>query len=276
MKKISFNFKKTLCAVGAVGLLAGAQSAFAVSDYNTSAYEVQPQGFGHTQNSLGISAVYNQNIYSGVDSQVLPFPLLNFTYNNFFLQNITAGYHAYTNDYVQASLILAPNFQGYNADDSDELSGMNDAEPSLNAGGRLMLKTKPIVTTLSAVHDISGRTAGNTASAKFSTGLPLMDKRLVLSPSVTFAYQDSNVVNYYYGVGNSEATATRSAYSPGGTINTTAGLVAMYKLSQHWQTNFTYMFTKFGNEIADSPIVSRSTSSTVLLGISYLFGEGPN
>lgn len=258
-----------------IGLLACAQSAAALIDssntYNSNAYEVQPQGFGHVQNSLGLAAVYHQDIYKGVDSKVLPFPLINFTYHDFFIQNITAGYHAYTNNYFQASLIAAPNFQGYDASDSDELTGMNDADPSFNVGGSVMLKTPPLISTLSAVHDISGNTSGNTVTAKFATGLPLMNKKLVLSPSVSFAYQDTNIVNYYYGVSNSEATSSREAYSPGGTVNTIFGLVAMYQLSPHWRTNATYLFTKFGDEIADSPIVSRGTSSTVMLGVSYLF-----
>ena len=267
--------KKALGLAAALSLVACAQSAMAVdSAYNSSAYEVQPQVFGKTQNSIGVAGLYSQQIYKGVDNKAVPFPLLNFTYNNFFIQNITVGYNAYTSDYFQASLIAAPNFQGYDANDSNELSGMSDKDPSINVGGRVKLKTAPLITTLSAVHDVSGNTSGNTYTAKFATGLPLMDKRLILSPSVAFSYQDSNIVNYYYGVSQSETTETRAAYSPDGTLNTTFGLVAMYQLSSHWRTNVAYMLTKYGSEVSDSPVVDRSTSSMVMLGVSYLFDDG--
>lgn len=276
MKKT--NIKSCLYAVTAVGLLSCAQASMALSggSYNTSAYSVQPQGFGQEQNSLGIAAVYHQNIYSGVDSKTLPFPMINFTYNNFFIQNITVGYNAYVSDIVQASLIAAPDFEGYDVDDSDDLNGMSDTDPSINVGGRLKVKTIPLITTLTALHDVSGNTSGNTLGAKFATGLPLMDKRLILSPSVAFNYQDKNIVNYYYGVNSSQATPSRAEYSPGSTINTTFGLVALYQLSSHWRGNISYMLTKYGSEIADSPIVNRSTASTVLVGVSYMFGTTPS
>ena len=83
--------KKALGLAAALSLVACAQSAMAVdSAYNSSAYEVQPQVFGKTQNSIGVAGLYSQQIYKGVDNKAVPFPLLNFTYNN-FLQILTTS-----------------------------------------------------------------------------------------------------------------------------------------------------------------------------------------
>ena len=262
--------KKLLTATAIVGFLGLSQAAFASSSYAPDVIDTEPQGF-ESQNSLGLGVAYQQSIYTGVDNDVKPFPMLNFTYDDFFIKGITVGYNTYTTDVMQFSLIGRPNFQGYNSDDSRELSGMSDKGTSVNVGGQLVVKMLPLITTVSALHDISGNTAGNTLGLKFATGLPLMDKRLIISPSVAFTYQDSNITDYYYGVSDSEATSTRSAYSPSNTVNTTLGVMTKFQVSQHWSTTLAYMFTRYGNEISDSPIVDRSTASTVLLGASYLF-----
>lgn len=249
-----------------------AQSAIATSGYDVpDTYEIHPQGFGYSQNSLGLAAVYRQNIYIGVDNKVVPFPLINYTYKQLFIKGITAGYIGYVNDTVQASLIARPNFNGYDPNDSHRLNGMSEAHPSVNIGAQVMVRILPIMTTVEALHDISGNTAGNTYNLKLASGIPLNDRRLILSPSVTLSYQDKKVINYYYGVSTAESTETRAAYSPSGTLNATYALTALYQITPHWRGNLTYFFTDYGHEIVDSPITDRATSSTVLLGLSYFF-----
>lgn len=262
--------KIALSAAVVVGLLTLSQSVFATSSYVPDVSDAGSEGV-QSKNSIGLAAAYQQNIYAGVDNDVKPFPLLNLTFGDFFIKGMTVGYNTYTTDMMQVSVIGRPNFQGYNSDDSTELNGMSSKGTSVNVGGQVAFKMQPFVTTVSALHDVSGNTAGNTVGLKVAAGVPLMDKRLVLIPSVTFTYQDANIVDYYYGVDHSEATDTRSAYSPSHTVNTTVGLLTRFQVSEHWLATAAYMLTKYGEEISDSPIVDRSTSSTVLLGMSYLF-----
>jgi outer membrane protein len=263
--------KKLIVATAISGLLGLTQTGFAITSYTPDVDDTEPQAFA-SPNSLGVGLAYQQSVYAGVSGELKPFPLINFTYDNFFIKGITLGYNTYTSDVVQISLIGRPDFQGYEEDDSSELNGMGDRDASINVGGQVVIRTLPLITTMSALHDISGNTAGNTLGLKFATGVPLMDRRLILSPSVTFTYQDANVVDYYYGVSDAEATSNRAAYSPSYTINTTLGLMTKYKLSENWVATATYMWTRYGNEVSDSSIVDESTASTVMLGVSYIFG----
>lgn len=262
--------KKIVMLTAALGLSLS-PAAFATSSYAPDASDTESDAAHQLHNSIGLAAVYQENIYAGVDNEVKPFPLLNLTYGDFFIKGTTLGYNTYKTDVMEVAIIGRPSFQGYNADDSAELNGMNSTGALVNVGGQVIFKVRPLVTTVSAVHDFSGNTSGNTLGLKVAAGVPLMDRQFVLIPSVAFTYQDSNIINYYYGVDHSEATQTRPEYSPSNTINTTLGLTARYQVSQHWAATAAYMLTKYGDEVSDSPIVDRATSSTVLLGMSYLF-----
>lgn len=262
---------KKVKVLGIVGLLASVSSVFADSSYLENAEAVQTNTTVQTHNSIGLGLAYNQNIYKGVGNRVQAFPLLNLTYDDFFIQGFTAGYNAYQDESLSFAFIVQPMFGGYDADDSDELEGMSDTSYLVDTGVQMQYRLMPFSVTLAAVHDITGRTGGNSASAKFAAMVPLDDKRFVLIPSITATWLDSDITDYYYGVTHSEATATRPAYDPGTAVNIGYGLTMKYQISENWGATLGYVFTQYADDVSNSPIVSRSYSSAIVTGISYIF-----
>ncbi|MES2204548.1 MAG: MipA/OmpV family protein [Pseudomonadota bacterium] len=262
---------KTLKMLALVGILASASTAFADSSDLENANTTETGTTLQTHDSVGLGFAYNQNIYDGVGNHIQAFPLLNLNYDDFFIQGFTAGYNAYQDESTTFALIVQPMFGGYDSSDSDALAGMSDTSYLVNTGVQMQYRLMPFSLTAAAVHDVTGRTGGNSASLKFAAMVPLDDTRMVLIPSITMTWLDSDITDYYYGVTQSEATATRAAYDPGTAVNIGYGLTLKYQMAEHWGATFGYVFTQYADDISDSPIVSRSYSSAVVAGISYIF-----
>ena len=262
---------KKLKMLALVGILASASSAFAGSSNLENAETTQTGTAPQAHNSVGLGFAYNQNIYDGVGNHIQAFPLLNLTYDDFFIQGFTVGYNAYQDESVSFAFVVQPMFGGYDSDDSDALAGMSDTSYLVNTGVQMQYRLMPFSLTAAAVHDVTGRTGGNSASAKFAATVPLDDTRMVLIPSIAITWLDSDITDYYYGVSQNEATSTRSAYNPGTALNVGYGLTFKYQLAEHWSATLGYVFTQYADDISDSPIVSRSYSSAVIAGFSYLF-----
>lgn len=252
-------------------LLAIALSIYADNSYLNTGNSIQSDAPAEAHNSLGLGLAYNQNIYEGVGNVVHVFPLLNLSYDDFFVKGFTAGYKAYEDESTSFAFIVQPMFGGYNSSDSSALAGMSDTSYLINTGVQMQYRLMPFSLTVAALHDVTGRTGGNSASAKLAAMVPLDDQRFVLIPSIAASWESSDITYYYYGVSDHEATATRPAYHPAGAWNMDYGLTFKYGISEHFGATLGYVLTKYARDISDSPIVSRSTSSSVLAGISYIF-----
>jgi outer membrane protein len=252
-------------------LLTSGSLAFADDSSLNTAGAAQIESPPVVHNSIGLGLAYNQNIYEGVGNVVHPFPLLNLSYEDFFLKGFTAGYNVYQDASTSFAFVVQPMFGGYSADDSSALDGMNGTSYLMNTGVQMQYRLMPFSLTVAGLHDITGRTTGNSASAKIAATVPLDDKRFVLIPSITAAWESSDITNYYYGVTSGEATSTRPEYNPASAWNMEYGLTFKYEITEHFGATLGYTFTKYANTISDSPIVSRSSSSAILTGISYIF-----
>lgn len=244
---------------------------FADNTYIDSAADIAENGFAQEHNSVGVALAYNQNIYAGVGNVIYPFPLLNVSYDDFFIQGVTLGYNTYKDESLSFAFVVQPQFDGYTSDESNDLAGMNDTSYLINTGAQVQYRLLPFAFTLQALHDITGRSAGNSASAKMAIMVPLDDKRFMLIPSVAATWEDSDITGYYYGVSSGEATESRPTYEPASAININYGLTMKYRLAENWGATLGYVLTQYADDISDSPIVSRKYASSVLAGISYIF-----
>ncbi|MFN3234132.1 MAG: MipA/OmpV family protein [Gammaproteobacteria bacterium] len=248
-------------------------NVFAKDDgtYLNSLAKMAPPMVDPIPNSVGVAGVYSQSIYSGVDNVIRPMPMINLYWKGLFWRGFEAGYRVVQHENWNAAVVVKPYFTHFDSSLSDDLSGMDDRDLSLNAGGEVAVRLKPIVLGAYAVHDITGRTNGSAVGVKVSTALPLFQKTLIFIPTLAAVYANHNIVDYYYGVKSSEATSSRPAYSADDTVNLSAALLAIYRITDHWNARAGYVITRYGDEIADSPIVERRYSSTALLGVSYVF-----
>ena len=217
---------------------------------------------------LGAGAMLLESPYKGVDDDIYPVPVLIFESKRFFVDKTVAGY--YFNDRantVRWAVIGSVRMQGYEADDSSDLDGMQDRDAALDAGFRLIWKDEIIEMILEAVTDLSGVHEGQ--ELRLSVCKEFFDG--FLTPKAGIKWQSSELADYYYGVRPNEARAGRAEYSAGGDLEYTAGITIGLPLGEKWAIFGDNECALMGVEAEDSPIVGEDSRMRYVAGVVYRF-----
>lgn len=158
---------------------------------------------------------------------------------------------------------------GYEADDSPVLAGMEDRKASLWAGAAVIWKTEYANVTGEFLADAMGKSKGTRArlqvDRRFAAG------KFGFTPRLAAEWVDDKYVDYYYGVRQSEATATRAFYEGKATTNIHAGLRVDYTPARHHMLFLDLGASRFGSTVKDSPLVDKPNQTSIALGYVYRF-----
>jgi outer membrane scaffolding protein for murein synthesis (MipA/OmpV family) len=158
---------------------------------------------------------------------------------------------------------------GYEADDSPFLNGMDKRKSGLWLGGAAIWRND--IANLSA--ELLADGSGNSKGSRFKVQV---DRRFAagafgFTPRLAAHWVDSKYVDYYYGVKDSEAQSGRPAYVGKSSANMEVGLRVDYAVAPKQTVFLDVSATSFGSGIKNSPLVSRSSQSGVRLGYVYRF-----
>lgn len=223
-------------------------------------------------NYLGAGALIRTRPYQDVDAETLPVPIIFWREGKFFLDGRRVGYDLYSEDGVKLSAVLKPNLMGYDDEDSTALNGMEDREWSLDAGARGRWEipdSGDIALNLEVLADILAKSEGQQITLSIDKKIKGDIFRLV--PSAGVKWQSESLVDYYYGVKTSEATATRAAYEPDGVVNYYVDVEFSLGLSENWVLTTVLNYEFLGDEIDDSPIVEDNYIFSAVVGIVRKF-----
>lgn len=205
--------------------------------------------------------------YVGYSREYTPFPLVFYHYDRFFLAGITAGYLLSNGDHYRFSLIATPQFNRLKASDSPQLAGIQSRQWSIDGGMGLELFGDWGRFNVGVVHDLLDRNNGTSINTGYH--YPIHLGGWTLTPGLGLKWENGNLTNYYYGVSPAEAIPGRPAYSPGSTTNPYAEIGLSTALSEHWQLRTDLQYMRFGSAIHASPIVDRSGTTTIFIGVVY-------
>lgn len=90
-------------------------------------------------------------------------------------------------------------------------------------------------------------------------------------PSVGINWKNSNLLDYYYGVRNSEANFSRPAYKASSGFNSFAKLSVSYRINDNWGIVGVAEYESLSRSIRHSPIVDRQGIETLFIGVMYNF-----
>jgi outer membrane protein len=159
---------------------------------------------------------------------------------------------------------------GWRPGDDPDLVGMETRKNSLDGYLNALWRTSLVTIGAHYYHDILNANRGDAASLRLSKNFK-MGEDVRLTPSIGVEWQNSERVDYYYGVRPEEALAFRPAYPGTAAINANAGLAGSYRLSRAWSLLGGVFTTRYGNGIVDSPIVTRRYSTLVYAGAGWRF-----
>ena len=229
---------------------------------------------------LGVSMETTQSMYKnnkkGTEIDINATPNVEYRGDRLNLHNGTLSYSVIKADKYVIDVLTTSKNNGYQAKDKNIFKGMKERKASLDMGVRLRADTPYIPVSLAVTKDIY-KVKGTEIGLSLG-GIKTSDKHWAGKRSVSIApvlganWQSKKVVDYYYGVKNSEATATRKAYKGKAAITPFVGLEAEAKLSKHFSLTGGAKYKHLPRAIRNSSITKNGSGDyQVNLGLSYWF-----
>ncbi|SYZ51362.1 MltA-interacting protein [Xanthomonas arboricola pv. juglandis] len=219
--------------------------------------------------SAGIGAVVLDQPYRDFDREIFPLPIISYESKWISATVPVLDFKFFSTDNLSLRARVRLSGDGYNADDSPFMTGMDDRSRSLWAGGALIWKTELANLSAEVLADTMGNSKG--ARAKVQIDRRFSAGKFGLTPRLAAEWVDDKFVDYYYGVRQSEALAGRPFYEGTATTNIQFGLRMDYLPSRHHAMFIDLGATRVGSTIEDSPLVDKTTSTTIALGYAYRF-----
>ncbi len=150
--------------------------------------------------------------------------------------------------------------------DIDQIDSRNMA---LLAGVEYYYYSESWFYNVQGLQDISSVHNGN--EYRFSATYPFQHETNLFEFTVGAVWQDESIVDYYYGLDENEVPDERLIYQASSTLSPILKFDYKRRINTHWSLYFFLHNKWFGEEIVDSPLVDKKTSTTVFFGGVYHF-----
>jgi outer membrane protein len=218
---------------------------------------------------LGVAAAVVQQPYRGVERKTTGLPLVSYDGTWVNVTGSRIDLKLMSADSISLRLRARYAGDGYDADDSPYLTGMQDRKASLWLGGAAIWRTDIATFTGELLGDALSNSKGMRAKLQVDRRFPA--GAFGFTPRVAVEMVDRKYVNYYYGVAADEVRADRPLYEGASTANVEVGVRADYSPSKHHSLFLDLGTTRFGKGIKDSPLVERTGQTAVSAGYLYRF-----
>lgn len=185
------------------------------------------------------------------------------------------SYRLFYSDKYNLEILAKAVELGFEKGDSKTFAGMMDRDPSINAGLRASYTTDYGLFSLHALTDVLGKHKGQEVELRF--GEPFYTrhsadnkKELTLGSFVGTRWQSDDLIDYYYGVKNNEATATRKAFKGTSAITPFVGVELKLGLSESFGLEGALRYEHRPDKITQSDIASKN-GMKARLGLTYWF-----
>jgi outer membrane protein len=267
--RISRQFKLEQCLFPVIAIFLSIRAASAAPvpiDTSTLSRPVTDE----TKYGLGFSVSVAQRPFVGVDQQNTSLPYIKFSYKDLYIEGTNFGYKFLDSENTRFEVLATPRFYEVKPSfaENGELDGIDETSPTYLAGLSLQ-HTEVLTFTTQLLFDViesDGYEFILSASKNYK-----ISKSLFLAPAFGITYQDSKLVDHFYGVQANEVAAGRPEYQAGSSVNTNVSLTALWDATRHIQLLGQVKYEKLGDGITDSPIVDEDSIATAVLGVVYIF-----
>ena len=229
--------------------------------------------------SLGAELRSGKSPYIGVDNtssqlndnRVDLIPLYLYEDKWLFARGTSAGVHLFSNGALTVDTLIKYRFDRLEADSNAYFAGMEDRKQSVDGGLSAAFSGDWGAVSATWLSDFMGHHNG--AEWDISYRYPWQSGRLVMSPFVSYVYQDRDLVDYYYGVRDDEALPDRPAYRAGSASFWRAGISISYRVSQRVMVFSNIAVEQLDQEVRNSPLVDEKQLGEATVGFAYSFGN---
>lgn len=219
--------------------------------------------------AVGIGVAFSTNPFKGVDDEFNLFPEVTYQNGNFFIDFSGVGYTVYSQENFEITLIGAWHGAPYDSDDSSFLNGMEKRKFVVEGGVAATMDTFVGVVGVEALSDVTSHHKGQIVTAQYS--VPFGGDSWVIEPVAGFRWQTKKMIDYYFGVRQSEVRDDRAFYEGKSTFTPFIGLNGAVEVYPNifLQGGVNYEF--LGDGIADSPLIDDDYVLSASLSVSYSF-----
>ena len=228
---------------------------------------------------IGIGVFYRNSLYERKDNdEILPVPFIGARIKNFYYEApVELGYHFYNTENLTLTAYGRYNlYTGYKPKDMEnEFKDMDRRKDDFHLGVRGKYNFGPYKTgIISRVSgDVSGKSDGLLARIEINQPVLLGEKVMIL-PYAGVEYMSGNYTDYYFGIKESEASRginKGKSYKADDSFNFEAGVRSIISVNKNFKVFLSAGYTRYGDNIADSPLVKDRDIYTVGTGVSYSF-----
>ena len=162
-----------------------------------------------------------------------------------------------------------------NADDFDELAGLEDVDAAIELGLSARYGTENFLAFGELRRGFGGHEGWVGEIGADAIVKPTDRLRLSVGPRLLFG--DDIYADTYFGVTDAEASAALPAYDPdGGMISAGVEFGARYQINDVWGLEGAVTWDKFTDDAADSPIVEQGSDKQwgIRFGVTRVFSIG--
>ncbi|WP_306394544.1 MipA/OmpV family protein [Telluria beijingensis] len=221
-----------------------------------------------SQWGLGLGVGLDKSPLRDFDDEVDPLPLVLYEGKHLSVFGARIDYKLPSYGPLQFRLRARYANDGYEAKDSPYLAGMEERKGGLWLGGAATWRSGAVSVAgefTAATGDAEGRRLKLELNREFRSGA------LTVTPRISAEWYDKDFVAYYYGVRANEVRPDRRAYSGDASQAIEAGVRFGYAIQRRHHVFIDVSARSLGSEIKDSPLVERSTESSIKLGYLYAF-----
>lgn len=217
---------------------------------------------------IGLAGVTSQSIYLGGESQTRVFPAINYQYKRLYFQAGDLGFNLINETNWEVDFGLGVNLIGdTDRGDSRLLQDLPELSLPLNAFLSAQYKSSIGLFKVKHNHEINNKHNGNSSSISYSA--PIFKGKWLFLPQVSYDYYSAEMVNYFFGVNPTDASAEILAYQTGSTTAVSLSVLALYQINDKWSLVGNLQNEFVGDEISDSPIVEDDQRLSVFAGFLY-------
>ncbi|NQZ90762.1 MAG: MipA/OmpV family protein [Moritella sp.] len=225
------------------------------------------------QVSLGFITSYSPAVYKGLDSNVVPFPMIGYEGEHIFFRGTGAGY-ALLPQGTPLNIIFRVQYDSrtLKPEDSDHLGIQQLDERNAGVLGGV---TFQVITTTGTIEasvgsDIALNHNGLYAELVFKETFRM--GAWGFKPEIGYAFNDDKLNNHLYGVSAEEAKRSGfSEFDAGWSGQLFVGVSFYMYLSKNVRLIASTRYSKLDYDLADSPIIKSDTVLSGVIGASYIF-----
>jgi outer membrane protein len=223
--------------------------------------------------SIGITTGFNPDYEGSNDYEFGIGPSISASWRDtIFYKGKTLGVNLIRQKKLKAGLILT-GASGRDEDDNDKLEGLDDVDSSIEAGGFVSYRMKPMRFRVEARQDVDSGHEGALVELSGGTTLPFDAPLIFVSLGTTWASDD--YMESFFGIDAKQSADSGlkrySAESGFKDVNLT--MTTGYSITNRWRIGGIIEYKRLVGDAADSPIVDDKNQFLAGFSLSYHMGS---